>query len=90
LKTQDQTTGKIKITYPQEQIQTPYQKLLSIPNWKQYLKPERTPESLKKTAETKTPLQAAKQKKEARDRLMKLVLSKHTDTIPPLLPPMTF
>lgn len=89
VKTQNQTNGKITITYPQAEIQTPYKKLLSIPNWSQYLKPGRTPESLKQAAEVKTPLQAAGDKKKARDILMKLVLPKHPDTIPTLPPPMT-
>jgi transposase InsO family protein len=87
-KKQNLANGKITITYPHKDCKTPYQKLLSIPNWEQYLKPWRTVESLKQAAETKTPMQAAKEKKEARDKLMKLVLPKHPDTIPPLLPPM--
>jgi hypothetical protein len=89
LKTQDPIKGKFTITYPQKQIQTPYQKFLSIPNWKQYLKPNNTPELLKQAAEAKTPLQAAEDKKKARDILMKLVLPKYSNTIPNNPLPMT-
>lgn len=89
MKTQDETTGKITITYPQDSIQTPYQKFLSLNNCGQYLKIGRTLESLKQAAEMKTPLQAAEDKKKARDMLMKLVIPKHKDTIPLIPPPMT-
>ena len=63
-------------------IKTPYQKLLSLPNWTQYLKIDYTEKQLEKELHKKTPIQAAKDKKKARDELLKLVLPKHTDTIP--------
>ena len=80
--------GKIHITYPQNQCKTPYQKLLSMTNWIQYLKPNMTKEYLKEMAYKKTPLQAAKEKKQARDKLMKFVLPYHPDTMSPLPPSM--
>jgi len=39
--------GKEKKTYKQKDYQTPYMKLISIPNYKKYLKKNITPESLK-------------------------------------------
>lgn len=42
--------GKEKKTYKHKDYQTPYMKLISIPNYKKYLKKGVTPESLKKIA----------------------------------------
>lgn len=73
--------GKIKIHYLKENCMTPYKKLCSIPNWKKYLCANITPESLEKIFLQKTPLQAAKDKKKARDELLKIVLPKYSNTI---------
>jgi hypothetical protein len=74
--------GKIIIKYPQKLIKTPYQKLLSLPNWTQYLKQGYRAERLERELRAKTPLQAAIEKKKARNELLKLVLPKYSDTIP--------
>ena len=76
-----QENGKIIIRYPKENCMTPYRKLASLSNWESYLRTEVTKESLEKILRAKTPLQAAKEKKKARDALMKVVLPKLSDTI---------
>jgi len=74
--------GKITIRYPYSQCMTPYHKLRSLPDWESYLRSGVTSESLEVCAMEKTPLQAAKEKKKARDALMKVVLPKLSDTMP--------
>jgi len=61
---------------------TPYQKLASLPNWESHLSKVFTKEILEKTLKTKTPLQAAKEKKKARDELMKVALPKFLNILP--------
>lgn len=73
--------GKVKVHYYTENCMTPYKKLLSIPNWKQYLKAHITEEYLENMLLQKTPLQAAKDKKRARNELLNLVLPKYSGTI---------
>jgi hypothetical protein len=72
--------GKIKISYPLKDCKTPYQKLMSLEGWQSYLE-NTTPEELQKHATEKTPLQAAMEKKHARDALLKIVLPKLSTTI---------
>jgi hypothetical protein len=74
--------GKVKIRYPKKGCMTPYQKLLSLPHWEAYLQSYVTKEMLEQKYKKKTPLQAAKEKKKARDELMKIALPKLTITIP--------
>ncbi len=73
--------GKIKVHYYKENCMTPYKKLCSITDWEKYLRLDITPESLEKIFLQKTPLQAAKDKKKARDNLLKIVLPKYPNTI---------
>ena len=74
--------GKIKIIYPLENCMTPYQKLISLPDWETYLRDWITKESLENLRKRKTPLQAAKEKKKARDELMKVALPKFLNILP--------
>jgi hypothetical protein len=63
--------GKKTITY--RHYQTPLQKLLSIPDVEQYLKPGITVESLRSEAAKKTPNQAAMDMQEAKRKLFKMI-----------------
>lgn len=74
-------SGKIKIVYPIKNCMTPYQKLTSLHNWESYLREWITKEYLENLRKRKTPLQAAKEKKKARNELMKVVLPKYLDII---------
>lgn len=61
--------GKIKKTYPQDQIMTPYDRLQSLPDYPLYLRPDLTVESLHQRSITLSDNQAAKQVHQARSRL---------------------
>lgn len=61
--------GKEKKIYPYKTMMTPYDKLKSLPNAQQYLKPEITFEMLDKEAARLTDLEAAKLMREARKKL---------------------
>lgn len=74
--------GKVRIIYPLKNCMTPYQKLTSLPNWESHLSKIFTKEMLEKILKTKTPLQAAKEKKKARDELMKIALPKFLNILP--------
>jgi hypothetical protein len=65
--------GKKKITYPPANYMTPYEKLKSLPNWQQYLRPGVTPQILEALANAKTPNQAAKELQETKRELMKII-----------------
>ena len=65
--------GKKKVTYPPENYMTPYEKLKSLPNWQQYLRPGVTEEMLEAQANAKTPNQAAREMQEAKRELQKVV-----------------
>lgn len=60
--------GKEKKTYPYKTMMTPYDKLKSLPNAQQYLKPGGSFEMLDKEALLLTDLEAAKAMCEARKR----------------------
>ena len=64
--------GKIKKTYPQNQIATPYERLQSIPDYPSHLRPAVTPEALSQLAGALSDNEAAKQVQEARKRLFQL------------------
>lgn len=66
--------GKKKITYPKESYKTPYEKLKSLPNWRQYLRPGVTPAMLEAQANAKTPNQAAREMQEAKRKLFDIIL----------------
>lgn len=65
--------GKKKIRYPSENYMTPYEKLKSLPNWQQYLRPGVTEEMLEAQANAKTPNQAAREMQEAKVELEKII-----------------
>ena len=73
---------KVQIIYPLKNCMTPYQKFTSLPNWESHLWKVFTTKMLEKILKTKTPLQAAKEKKKARDQLMKIVLPKFMNILP--------
>lgn len=66
--------GKIKVIYPQENYMTPLQKLLSLPNVAQYLKPGITPENLEQQAKQFSPNQAAIQMQQAKRKFLSIAL----------------
>lgn len=65
--------GKKKIRYPAENYMTPYEKLKSLPNWQQYLRPGVTEETLEAQANAKTPNQAGREMQEAKVKLEKII-----------------
>ena len=71
--------GKKKITYPKENVMTPYKKLKSLPHWERYLRREITPAMLEKQALEKTPNQAAKELQEAKRKLFTIILPRYRD-----------
>ncbi len=81
VKTHDSKTGKILIRYPLIECKTPYEKLLSLDNWTSYLNSSVSKDILQNFAIEKSPLQRAKEKKEARDELLKIVLPRFPNTL---------
>lgn len=65
--------GKKKIRYPVENYRTPYEKLKSLPNWQQYLRPGVTEKMLEVQANAKTPNQAAREMQEAKVELENII-----------------
>lgn len=61
--------GKIKRTYPQNQIATPYERLQSIHNYANHLRPDVDPKHLSQLAIALSDNDAAKQVQEAKKRL---------------------
>jgi hypothetical protein len=74
-------SGKKKITYPKENYMTPYQKLKSLPNWKNHLRRGIAPEMLEQQATAKTPNQAAKDMKKAKEKLFKIIIPLYRDIL---------
>ena len=72
-KTVTDSKGKDKKTYPYESMMTPYGKLKSIENAKNYLKPDMTFEILDKAALNQTDDQAAEQLQKERSKLFKTI-----------------
>jgi transposase InsO family protein len=68
--------GKERKVYPYERMMTPYEKLKSLANAAQYLKPQVTFETLDKEAMQLTDLAAAKRLKQAREALFKEVTTR--------------
>lgn len=77
--------GKVDVRYPRKNCMTPYRKLQSLPNWHRYLRPDITPEELQLQATTKTPLQAAQEKSQAKQKLFSVILPKLSAILPPSL-----
>jgi hypothetical protein len=71
--------GKIKKTYPHNQIKTPWQRLQSIPKYPLYLKPGITPENLEQQANAMSDNQAAKRVQQSR-RLLFLSINRRSKT----------
>ena len=67
--------GKEKRTYPYESIMTPFEKLKSLPNAKDYLKPDSSFEALDEIAMSMTDLESAKQLQSARSILFNKIFS---------------
>jgi hypothetical protein len=61
--------GKIRKTYPHDQIMTPWEKLQSVPNYESFLKPEHTAETLERMALAMTDSEAAQHVQTARRAL---------------------
>jgi hypothetical protein len=61
--------GKIKKTYPHNQIATPYERLQSIHNYANHLRPDVDPKYLSQLAIALSDNDAAKQVQEAKKRL---------------------
>jgi hypothetical protein len=58
--------GQRRRRYPLDQYQTPYEKLISLPDWKSYLKPGRSPTRLAQTAAQQSDTQAARAMQQAK------------------------
>ena len=69
--------GKVTVHYPRKKCMTPLQKLRSLKNWQQYLRPGVTADDLERRLRMKTPLQAAREKTAAREQLFSLIIEKH-------------
>lgn len=65
--------GKKKITYPSKDYMTPYEKLKSLPDWQQYLRPGITPEMLEAQANAKSPNRAAREMQAAKQDLLNII-----------------
>jgi hypothetical protein len=64
--------GKVRKTYPQELIQTPLNKLASLPDVNSFLRRDTTVEQLQSKAQAQTDLQAATAMNVARLKLFDL------------------
>lgn len=62
--------GKRKRTYPPEDYRTPYEKLVSLPDWQQYLKEGITPELLVREARRRSDTEAAERMQKAKQSLL--------------------
>ncbi len=71
--------GKIKKTYPRNQIQTPWQRLQSIPNYALHLKPGLTPQNLAQQASSMSDNEAAKRVQQSR-KLLFLSINRRSNT----------
>ena len=65
--------GKIRKTYPHDQIRTPWERLKSIPEYQNYLKSGITSQALEQQANAMTDNQAAKQVQQARKLLFQSI-----------------
>jgi hypothetical protein len=64
--------GKVKKTYPQDQIMTPYERPSSIPRYESTLRPDVTAEVLHQRSVTMSDNEAAKHVQESRSRLFQM------------------
>jgi hypothetical protein len=65
--------GKIQKTYPHDQIMTPWERLKSIPDYQNYLKPGITSQALEHIANAMSDNEAAKQVQQARKLLFQSI-----------------
>ena len=65
--------GKIRKTYPHDQIMTPWERLKAIPNYEAYVKPGITSQSLEHQANAMSDNDAAKQVQQARKLLFQSI-----------------
>lgn len=80
-KVEIQQNGRRKVTYPLENYMTPYEKLKSLPNWQQYLRPGVTEEMLDAQANAKTPNQAAREMQAAKRELLQAIPPRFHDLL---------
>lgn len=73
--------GKKKITYPKKNYMTPYEKLKSLPDWEQYLRPGITQAMMEKQVIAKTPNQAARDMQKAKKKLFNVVIPRYDDML---------
>ena len=73
--------GKIRKTYPYQQIMTPWDRLKSIPKFEDYLKPGTTFESLEQQANAMSDSDAAEQVQKARKRLFQSINRRRKDVV---------
>ena len=67
------TKGKIQKTYPHDQIMTPWERLKSISDYQNYLKPGSTSHSLEHEAQAMSDNEAAKQVQQGRKLLFQSI-----------------
>jgi transposase InsO family protein len=77
--------GKVIVKYRRNDCQTPYRKLLSLPDWETFLRRGVSVDTLRKQAEAQTPLQAAHEKNAAKRKLFSIILPRLSATLPPSL-----
>ena len=65
--------GKIRKTYPHDEIMTPWERLKTIANYPAYLKPGISPQSLEDEAQAMSDNEAANQVQQARKRLFQSI-----------------
>lgn len=65
--------GKIRKTYPHDQIMTPWERLKTTPQYETYLKPGITPQSLERQAKAMSDNDAARQVQQARKLLFQSI-----------------
>jgi transposase InsO family protein len=70
--TVDEKTGKQRKRYPYDKMMIPYEKLKSLPEAKQYLKPGVSFAELDTIAKKETDLEAARKAKQAREKLFQI------------------
>jgi hypothetical protein len=73
---QSNARGKRKRVYRPQDYQTPYEKLCSLKNWQQYLKPAVRPEGLQRQAQRMSDTEAARQMQKAKLELLELCRTK--------------
>jgi len=73
--------GKVKITYPAQDYQTPLQRLLSINDVERFLKPGITRASLLESSKGQTPNAAAQKMQDARKRLLQVIIELPSGTM---------